>query len=72
MPVERSAHVVATLDNVLFALGGLSPSITPLNSVQSFDPAVNLWTDLAPMPTARAAAAGVAFPDSHSVVVAGA
>jgi hypothetical protein len=71
MPVERSAHVVVALDNVLYALGGLSKSITPLDSVQSFDPTVNLWADLAPLPEARAAAVGVAFPDSHSVVIAG-
>lgn len=56
MPAARTGHVVATVNNRIYAIGGLNGS-GYLNSVEQYDPATNAWTTRASMPTRRASAA---------------
>ena len=60
MPAPRSWAGAATIDNVLYVVGGVTSA--PLNTVTAFDPSSAApWTTKAAMPTARAGAA-VAVP----------
>jgi N-acetylneuraminic acid mutarotase/Tfp pilus assembly protein PilX len=56
MPTARTGHSVVTVNNKIYAIGGLSGS-GYLNKVEQYDPATNSWTTKASMPSRRADAA---------------
>jgi N-acetylneuraminic acid mutarotase/Tfp pilus assembly protein PilX len=56
MPTARTGHVVAAVNNKIYAIGGYN-STGYLKVVQEYDPATNTWATKAQMPTARADAA---------------
>lgn len=57
MPTARAQHVVATVKNKIYAIGGYSFTSGYLNKVEEYNPATNTWITKANMPTARANAA---------------
>lgn len=68
-PMRLASHHVAfaTLNNKIYAFGGFTlpdagaPAWNPIANAWEYDPAIDEWKELAPMPTKRgAAAAGVA------------
>jgi N-acetylneuraminic acid mutarotase len=57
MPTGRSHFGLAAADNgKIYAVGGLSAgaNVSPLATVEEYDPATNSWATKAPMPTRRA------------------
>src|SRR3712207_9384655 len=44
MPLARSEHAVAELDNKVWVLGGYPPGRLPSDLVQVYDPAAVRWT----------------------------
>jgi N-acetylneuraminic acid mutarotase len=56
MPTARTGLVVVTVNNKIYAIGGLNSS-GYLNKVEEYDPAKDSWTTKASMPTRRAEAA---------------
>jgi hypothetical protein len=63
LPMGLHHAGIATIDNHLYVAGGFSKSFLsawrPIASLYRFDPAQNVWMELAPMPTARGALAMV-------------
>ncbi len=59
MPTARTNHMVATVNNKIYTIGGYNPVGGYFNTVEEYDPATNTWTTKAPMPTARSDAAAV-------------
>jgi Kelch motif len=61
LPVALHHAGIATIEGHLYVAGGFSKSFLsawrPVASLYRFDPAQNVWTALAPMPTARGALA---------------
>lgn len=57
MPIARTWHMVATVNNKIYAIGGYSFTSGYLNKVDEYNPATNTWITKANMPTARANAA---------------
>lgn len=55
LPTARTAPVAATVNGVIYVIGGLAANA--LSTVEAFDPASQQWATLASMPTARYAAA---------------
>lgn len=51
----RNALAAATIEGVVYALGGYTTGVTDL--VEAYDPTANVWSARASMPTARAALA---------------
>ena len=59
MPTARALLAGEVINGEVYALGGLT-GITPLATVEAYDPATDTWRQRAPMPTARVSlAAGV-------------
>lgn len=46
----RAETMSATIGNKLYVLGGFDPSIVPTNDVSVYDPVLDSWTSLAPLP----------------------
>jgi N-acetylneuraminic acid mutarotase len=57
MPTARTGHVVAMVNNKLYAIGGQLINGTALNAVEVYDLSTNSWATKAALPTARANAA---------------
>lgn len=57
MPTARTYHMVAAVNNKIYAIGGYSPVMGYLGIVEEYNPATNTWTAKAAMPTPRADAA---------------
>ena len=58
MPTARRKPVAATVNGVIYVIGGETTGATPeLATVEAFDPAASGWSTAAPMPTARHTAA---------------
>jgi N-acetylneuraminic acid mutarotase len=61
MPTPRNHLAAGSLGGKLYAVGGRSGDIGGItNALEEYDPATGLWTERAPMPTARGGIAGVA------------
>ncbi|MFL6258032.1 MAG: kelch repeat-containing protein [Pyrinomonadaceae bacterium] len=61
MPTGRFYTDGATLNGKLYVVGGEAQSTgTPINSLEAYDPATNIWATLAPMTTPRELMAVVA------------
>jgi N-acetylneuraminic acid mutarotase len=69
MPTARTGHVVASVNNKIYAIGGVN-STGVLNVVEEYNPATNTWATKAPMPTKRAEAA-VAVVNGKIYVIGG-
>ena len=52
MPTARDGLGVAVVGGILYAVGGMGSSGTNLQTVESYDPGLNSWTSVAPMPPA--------------------
>ncbi|KAK3731218.1 hypothetical protein QZH41_002042 [Actinostola sp. cb2023] len=52
----RDDHVTVMCENFLYSIGGYKKT----NTVERYDPRINMWTDVAPLPVKCAAAAAVA------------
>lgn len=66
----RIYATIANLSGKLYVIGGLSNSKTFLSSVECYDPAINAWSNVAPMISKRSKArAGVV--NGHIYVVGG-
>lgn len=57
MPTARTSHMVATVNNKIYTIGGYNPVGGYFNTVEEYNPATNTWTTKASMPTARSDAA---------------
>jgi N-acetylneuraminic acid mutarotase/Tfp pilus assembly protein PilX len=57
MPTARTNHMVATVNNKIYTIGGYNPVGGFFNTVEEYDPATNTWATKAPMPTTRSDAA---------------
>jgi N-acetylneuraminic acid mutarotase/Tfp pilus assembly protein PilX len=57
MPTARTNHVVATVNNKIYTIGGYDPVGGYFNTVEEYDPATNTWITKANMPTKRSDAA---------------
>jgi hypothetical protein len=57
MPRPRSALTVAAAGGKIYAIGGQSSDGNILNSNIEYDPVTGTWSEKAPMPTPRYAAA---------------
>jgi len=53
LPTPRTNLATASVDGLLFAVGGNNGDGPWLSVVESYDPASNLWSAKAPMPTPR-------------------
>ncbi len=53
MPGDRSALAMASINGILYAVGGFDDGGRESNSLFAYDPAADHWKMLAPMPTAR-------------------
>ncbi|NIR95350.1 MAG: galactose oxidase, partial [Gammaproteobacteria bacterium] len=54
MPTARFGLSCSVVDGKIYAIGGaVSPTGTPLATVEAYDPATDTWSSKAPMPTAR-------------------
>jgi Kelch motif len=56
MPTARSGHAVAALNNFIFAFGGEGNPNSPTGTfpeTEAYDPELDAWTSLQPMPTPR-------------------
>ena len=53
MPTARYGHSVVTVNNKIYAIGGMNGS-TYFNKVEEYNPATNTWVTKNPMPTPRA------------------
>lgn len=56
MKHPRDEHVTVICENFLYSIGGLKNT----NTVERYDPCINTWTEVAPLPVKCAAAAAVA------------
>jgi N-acetylneuraminic acid mutarotase len=52
MPAPRFSLVAATVNGIVYAMGGVSPGTWP-SSVEAYDPAADSWTTVAQMVTPR-------------------
>ncbi|MEQ1601434.1 MAG: DNRLRE domain-containing protein [Methylophilaceae bacterium] len=57
IPTARTNHMVATVNNKIYVIGGYHPVNGYFNKVEEYDPATNTWATKANMPTARSDAA---------------
>ncbi len=53
MPTARSSSGAASLNGIVYAIGGGVGFCTPVSTVEAYDPATDTWTTKAPMPTPR-------------------
>lgn len=70
MPTARTSHMVASVNNKIYAIGGISTTGSYLNKVEEYNLATNTWATKANMPTARANAA-VAVVNGKIYVIGG-
>ncbi len=63
VPVPRALHHAAALGigDKLYVIGGYVDGWNPTDSVYEYDPKLDLWRLLAPLPTARGALAALAL-----------
>lgn len=61
MPTARGYLAAAAVNGVLYAVGGIGSSTTPLTTVEAYDPGSDTWQTRAALPEARSnlAAAGI-------------
>jgi N-acetylneuraminic acid mutarotase len=59
MPTRRLYLAAATVDSLIYAVGGLSGQLTDLATLEVFDPASNTWATRRPMRVPRAGLAAV-------------
>jgi N-acetylneuraminic acid mutarotase len=57
IPTVRTNHMVATVNNKIYLIGGENFAGTRFNTVEEYNPATDTWATKKPMPTARSAAA---------------
>ena len=57
MATPREGHAVAVLDGKLYAVGGDNEDGVTLSSVERYDPALDAWEAVAPLPADRCCAA---------------
>ncbi|XP_011186847.1 kelch-like protein diablo isoform X1 [Zeugodacus cucurbitae] len=57
----REGLCVAQLDDVIYAIGGVSQRYEKLKSVERYDPSIGKWEDVPPMRTPRVGATAVAL-----------
>ncbi len=60
MPAARNGLAAASINGIVYAVGGGDNSCNPSSTVEAYDPATNTWTTKAPMPTPRYSLAVVA------------
>jgi hypothetical protein len=53
MPTASDAAGAASIDGIVYAVGGGDVSCNPYSTVEAYDPATDTWTTKAPMPTPR-------------------
>lgn len=53
IPTARTNHMVATVNNKIYVIGGYHPVNGYFNKVEEYDPTTNVWTTKANMPTVR-------------------
>jgi N-acetylneuraminic acid mutarotase len=53
MPTARAALTANFIDGILYAVGGIDSSGTPVTTNEAYDPQTDTWTKKAPMPTPR-------------------
>ncbi len=70
LPTARTNHMVATVNNKIYVIGGYHPSFGTFNTVEEYDPATNTWATKAPMPTNRSDA-GIAVVNNKIYVMGG-
>ncbi len=70
MPTRRVAPAAASVNNILYVVGGFTDSAGAYSIVEAYDPSLNTWTARNPMPTARGRLA-VAVIDSVIYAVGG-
>src|ERR1041384_792757 len=60
MPTNRFAPAAATINNILYVVGGVTDTGAATSIVEAYDPVVNAWASRSPLPTPRGRlAAGV-------------
>jgi hypothetical protein len=57
LPTARRAPVAATVNGVIYVIGGSVNLVGEVGTVEAFDPSTNIWTAKADMPTPCAEAA---------------
>ncbi len=70
MPTRRVAPAAASINNIVYAVGGFTDSAGAYSIVEAYDPLLNTWATRNPMPTARGRLA-VAVIDSLLYAVGG-
>lgn len=64
MPTARSGLASATVNGIVYAIGGADPAVSSTNphlsTVEAYDPATNRWSAKAALPTARSGLAATA------------
>ena len=53
MPTPRADFRAATVDGMIYVIGGTVGEGTALSIIEVYDPAMDFWTTKTPMPTAR-------------------
>src|SRR6266446_4755916 len=53
MPTARNSVGAASINGIVYAVGGQEGFCGPLSTVEAYDPATDTWTTKAPMPTPR-------------------
>jgi N-acetylneuraminic acid mutarotase len=73
MPMARMGLVAATVNGVIYAIGGKNASHQPVAKVQAYYPDADLvaWRDKAPLPAARSHASGAAVINGRIYVTGG-
>jgi len=70
MPTARGALTANFIDGILYAIGGLNSTDSPVSTNEAYDPTTDTWTTKTPMPTARHHAAS-AVVDGQLYVIGG-
>jgi hypothetical protein len=68
LPEPRHHLMAATVDGLIYAIGGATPNWTPTDTLFVYDPATNVWSQLASLPEPRMSGAAVAFNDKVYVL----
>lgn len=72
MSVGRWKPAAATAkDGRIFVFGGYDSAVTPMATVEAYDPGTNAWSTVASMHTARGGAVAVTADDGRIIVVGG-
>jgi N-acetylneuraminic acid mutarotase len=70
VPTARTNHMVASVNNKIYVIGGYHPSVGTFNTVEEYNPATNTWATKASMPTKRSDA-GIAVVNGKIYVMGG-